>query len=175
VTVAGKRGDEFINTADRREWIHDGTAWVDRPWKDRIVANDHGWNPTRTTIPRDDIWHDQTHTLVSFKKARNDTKLRFSGYFGCFASAGVGRVYVSVWIGQTQVGGFPPPDKEIAGHGYFDDHHHMMIPINLTLSGADAPAGDHDAYIMVMVCDGNHTVEYNVDDWWALTVWEVAP
>jgi hypothetical protein len=174
VTVAGKKADEWINSRDRREWVHDGTLWRERPWQDRLIGHGIGWGPP-STISNSTIWQDQTQTRVGFKKLRDDTALRFSGYFGCHASAGTGRVYTSVWVNQTQAGGNPPPDKEIAGHAFFNDVHHKSLGVNMILSGADAPnAGSHSADIMVMSPD-SPTIKCDYNDWWALTVWEVMP
>jgi hypothetical protein len=173
VTAAGAQGAEWVNSTDRRQWIHDGTLWRERPFQDRLIGHGIGWKDPGGTIPNGATWQDQVHTRVAFWKVRDDTALRFSGYFGCYVSAGTGRVYTSVWVNQTQAGGNPPPDKEIAGHAFFNDVHHKTLGVNITLSGADAPnAGNHSADIMVMSPD-SPTLKYDLNDWWALTVWEV--
>lgn len=176
MTVAGVRGDEWINQPDERQWIHDGTDWKERPFVDRLAGvgqaafvNDwsYGGNPW-LTIPE---------TQVNFTKRRDDTRIYVEGFIMGFP---VGNDFCATWFASHIVGhnvapGTNPPDPlDVIGYGWFTFKRHRTVMLSGFIKDSESvAAGDH---VAELACGTkHHGFEVNSDDYWALRVWEVAP
>ena len=92
-------GDEFVNTFDLRSWVHDHTAWRERPFTDRVLAVAGGrfagsWSPGRPSS-----WSSIPEARMIFTKTLGsaDTDVVLHGSVSGFAGNGA-EVTVAVGI-----------------------------------------------------------------------------
>jgi hypothetical protein len=178
MTVTGKKGDEWINSADREQYIHDGVVWWERPFADRLAvaksaAFTQSWstnvNPWNYTIPE---------TTLDFRKVRADTRIYVEGFITTYPSTGtIHGVTYSAWYGAYVHGhdvmqhGNPPGDsKDVQGYIWYNENRHISCQLAGFIRGT-VSAGDHTIELQMGTKHGH--VAGNSDDFWALRVWEV--
>jgi hypothetical protein len=76
----GFEGDEYINDNERRQWIHDGKTWVERPFRDRFLCHHRG-SVTSWQGHSSSRWQPLKYMPdIPFRKVRDDTKILIQGF-----------------------------------------------------------------------------------------------
>jgi hypothetical protein len=139
--VTGNVGDEYINTADRHEYIHDGSNWIRRPWFNRLVGFAEGRVTVHETHNIRGRWQKIdgsrctacVNMSMRLPKVGVQTELMFEGYLQASASHGT-MIQFGVIVEEITPGGLVVNTTEPWGDGaemVFEDDYQTakMIPI----------------------------------------------
>ena len=167
------KGDEFINTADRLQWLHDGNQWRQRPFADRIVADVGGVYPSAWNTNLDP-WTTLPDIAAPFHKVSNSTDIEVSGWLTGWLASESGTVYLTPWLYASAglVGGNPPPATERFGYYLRSGtlkHAHMHFSRRFT----GVRAGTQR--VEMMTGTGHGFFYIGTSDFWSMTVREVGP
>ena len=188
----GNEGDEWVQTTDKWQWIHDGNAWHWRPFEDRLLSHKI---ERFTKSKRYDIgtsvntWINLEETLHTVKKYGGaNTQLLVQGQFSCSSKADLSKRWNSGWwvgvwctgmnyLGDPQAN--PKPWNDFAGRGIINEQR------------TDHPAGLHNIYYSTLIPNlvtGDKDLRLAVSfrgeppgsyfditpqNEWTMTVWEV--
>ena len=163
-------GDEFVNTADRDEWVHSRSWWHQRPFMDRVVGHGAGLFGTEVSSAHGP-WSDLSDTTVQFHKIRSDTKLLLEGYVTCRPYASARGAVSALVVSYEPFNGWPQQDANIGSYYYQNEHDTATVPFAV-LAPHTVPSGDHRAVIAFGSESGTWHFRKDIDVW-SLTVTEL--
>jgi hypothetical protein len=166
MTAPGVRSDEWINTTDRLEWIHDGTTWQPRPFQDRLVGEKSGHVTTDKSYSG--VFVQVPGASVDIVKARDNTDLLIFGIVSAFTHADWHKAEVAIHPASVVT----PPSNEFDGQLYYVwKHGNFQIPFQKLLSGVSK--GPQTLNLYARMINGS-TLMTDSRDCFQITVWEVA-
>ena len=196
--LLANEGDEYVNTADKRSWVYDGTKWVERVYTTSAsgggAGGTSGWlngvsaDFTATFSTNGDPWVEVPEISIPFIKQSDATRLRVVGSISGYSTTRGGRALsgsVSAISDHSFFGcgidgakpsadGNPPGNvpNSLVGRFYFDvGNVHETIPLGGFIDSV--PAGAHTLKLWTGTGHGNISVD--AYDRYVLDIWEVDP
>jgi hypothetical protein len=163
MTVPGAVGDEWINQADRLEWVHDGTTWQRRPFTDRILASDTK-RLTSDIVLTSEGWTRVPGGSVPIDKTLDDTDLLIFGSLTGWSTGHYKRVKLLVWPSGS---GAIPALTTFHAHFHFTWQNEMNVPFQARFP--NVPKGQQTVNLYA---SSTH-FKSNTHDCWQITVMEV--